>query len=164
MGGSQSQPVQSGQRRAHGTVLVYVSYPKHLEDQQSARFNETGFDLALLALQEVCSSVRVAKAIGQEEWLEISINCMNFSTQLMPGADVILRCKAANLYRKYGEFRKESDQPRRVEDLKSMITFWTPGPVFASKEDLKNALQKSMDPENRCRYIYNVIIKIINYI
>ena len=55
MGGSQSQPVQSsGQRRAHGTMLVYVSYPKYAEDMQSARFNETGFDLALLALQEVC--------------------------------------------------------------------------------------------------------------
>ena len=76
-----------------------------------------------------------------------------FLSQLMPTADVILRCKAANLYRKYGEFQKESDQPRRVEDLKPMILLWTPGPVFASKEDIKNALQKGMDPENRCRYI-----------
>lgn len=58
MGANQSnQAQQPGQPRAHGTVVVYVSYPKSVEDLQSAKFNEAGFDLALVALQEVCSSV-----------------------------------------------------------------------------------------------------------
>lgn len=141
-------------------MLVYVSYPKHVEDLQSARFNEAGFDQALLALQEVCN-LRVV-ALIKPLALRMTRNQYKLFTilaQLMPRVNIILRCKAANLYRKYGEFQKESDQPRRSEDLKPMIMYWTTvtGPMFASREDLQNALQKGLDPENRCRYIQNLV-------
>lgn len=70
----------------------------------------------------------------------------------MPTADIILRSKAANLYRKYGKFQMKSDQPRRVEDLKPIVNYVkAQGPTFASTDDIQNALQKSLDPENRCR-------------